>query len=919
MPLSLNEIRRRAIEFSKEWENASSERADKQTFYNDFFNVFGISRRRVASFEQPAKKLGDNYGAIDLFWKGTLIVEHKSKGKDLTKAYSQALEYFAGLSEKELPKYVIVSDFQKFRLYDLDKGPDAFKEFDLKNLHKNIQLFSFISGYEKVEYKEQDPVNIPAAELMGELHDKLKESGYSGHELEVFLVRILFCLFAEDTGIFEKSLFSRYLKEKTNEDGSDLGAKINDLFQTLNTPYDKRSKLLDESLNNFPYVDGSLFEERLLTPAFNSIMRTALLDCADFNWSKISPAIFGAMFQSIMDPEKRRNLGGHYTSEQNIMKVIKSLFLDDLHREFEKCKNDKNKLQEFHLKLRQLKFLDPACGCGNFLVITYRELRLLEISILKAIYKGKERFLSIHDLSIIDVDAMYGIEIEEFPAKIAEVALWLMDHQMNVRLSEELGKHYVRIPLKKSASIIKGNALQLDWGKIISPEKLNFILGNPPFVGKKEQNTDQKADMELIFGKVKGAGVLDYVSCWYVKAAEYIQRTRILIGFVSTKSITQGEQVGVLWGHLFQRYHLKIHFAHRTFVWESEARGKAHVHVVIIGIGAFDTGSKRIYDYEPNKEEATFATVRNISPYLVEGGDMYIVSRSKPICPVPEIMEGSALIDDGHLLLSKSEAEDLRKSYSATKNWLRPFYSGDDFINGNHRWCLWLDGVDPKELRKCQPVMDRVEAVQTFRAQSDRAATKVLANCPSVFGELRQPRSRYIFVPKTSSEHRLYIPIAFMPPEAVINNTSLFIDGAQLYHFGFLCSTMHMAWLRQVGGRLKSDYRYSNKLVYNNYPWPSAASDKQQAAVEVAAQAVLDARAKYPSSTLADLYDPLAMPADLLKAHQALDRAVDRCYRPDAFPSDRHRVEYLFALYEKYTSPMNNYFDPKKKRKAKNT
>ena len=359
-----------------------------------------------------------------------------------------------------------------------------------------------------------------------------------------------------------------------------------------------------------------------------------------------------------------------------------------------------------------------------------------------------------------------------------------------------------------------------------------------------------------------------------------------------------------MWGHLFQHYHLKIHFAHRTFAWESEARGKAHVHVVIIGFGAFDTGNKRIYDYEANKDSASFAAVRNISPYLVEGSDMFIVSRSKPLFPVPEIMEGSALIDDGHLLLNESEAEMLRGAYPAAKNWLRPFYSGEEFINGTRRWCLWLDGVNPKELRECPPIMHRVEAVQVFRAQSDRAATKALANCPCVFGEVRQPRGRYIFVPKTSSERRLFVPIGFMPPEAVINNTSLFIDGAQLYHFGILCSTMHMAWLRQVGGRLKSDYRYSSKLVYNNYPWPAAVTDKQRAAVEAAAQAVLDARAQYPTSTLADLYDPLTMPAPLLKAHQQLDRAVDRCYRPEPFPSDRHRVEYLFALYEQLTAPL---------------
>ena len=453
-------------------------------------------------------------------------------------------------------------------------------------------------------------------------------------------------------------------------------------------------------------------------------------------------------------------------------------------------------------RLRGLHFLDPACGCGNFLVITYRELRLLEIDILKLLYAdSRERELDIQRLSLVDVDAFYGIEISEWPARIAEVAMWLMDHQMNIRLSEAFGQYFVRLPLKKSPTIVCDNALRLDWKIILSPQQCNYVLGNPPFSGKKEQNAQQKVDMNLVFGKLKGAGVLDYVCCWYMKAGAYIQETRVRVGFVSTNSITQGEQVSVLWNAMFHYYHVKIDFGHRTFAWESEARGKAHVHVVIIGFGVGDVAIKRLYDYESDAQYPTLSVVRNISPYLVEGSDMIISSRSAPLCVVPEIMEGSALIDDGHLLMSATEATEFQKQWPNFKKWLRPFYSGDEFINGARRSCLWLADVNPRQLRECPPVLDRVEKVRAFRLQSDRTATRELAQTPTLFGELRQPRHRYLFIPKTSSERRRFVPMGFMPPEAVINNTSLFIDDAKPFHFGVLTSAMHMAWMRQICGR----------------------------------------------------------------------------------------------------------------------
>ncbi len=929
MPLSWNEIRHRAIAFSKDWTGAKSERAEKQTFWNEFFNVFGIRRRVVASFEEPVKNISGDYGYIDLFWPGIVLIEHKSFGKDLGKAESQAFRYLQDLArdgrEKEIPRYVIVSDFARIALHDLepedqrhlplfDNRRVATIEFPLADFHKLIHAFAFIPGYKQHKFEEQDPINIEAVEIMGRLHDTLEAGGYSGHQLERFLVRILFCLFAEDTGIFERESFKLYLLNRTAGDGSDLGLHLARLFDVLNTPPDKRQKNLDETLAAFRYVNGDLFAENLRFADFNSDMRNALLACTHFDWSRISPAIFGSLFQAVMEPKERRQIGGHYTNERDILKVIRSLFLDDLRADFERAKSSKAELRRFHEKIAGLRFLDPACGCGNFLVITYRELRLLEIEILKLLYPNAQQELDIQRLSLVDVDAFYGIEISEWPARIAEVAMWLMDHQMNIRLSEAFGQYFVRLPLKKSPTIVCGNALRLGWKKILPPDKCSFVLGNPPFGGKQFGNAEQKADMEIVCGNVKGGGVLDYVTGWYFKVGEYIQNTSIQVGFVSTNSISQGEQVGILWNELFKRYHLRIHFAHRTFSWASEARGKAHVHVVIIGFGAFDTGGKRIYDYDSESGKVTVSPARNISPYLIEGSDIVVLSRSSPVSQAPEIIFGNMPNDGGHLILTDIEKTKLLKNEPAAKKFIRPFLGAEEFIHGRYRWCLWLKDASPAELRALPEVMERVQGVRKHRQASSRETTCELAKTPTLFGEIRQPDNEYLLIPSVSSETRRYIPIGFMPKTVIGSNLVLFVPDATFYHFGVLSSAMHMAWVKQVCGRLESRYRYSNRLVYNNYPWPERPTAKQRAAVEAAAQAVLDARKKFPDATLADLYDPLAMPPALVKAHAGLDRAVDLCYRPQAFENDRHRVEYLFALYEKLTAPL---IPPAKKARRK--
>lgn len=962
MALSWNEIKDRALNFSKEWAETSNEEADAKPFLVEFFNVFGISSKRVGTFEHRVKKLDEKDGYIDLLWKGTILIEMKSRGKNLDKAYQQAIDYTHGLKQHELPKYILVSDFENFQLYDLEE--DKHIEFKLNDLVNNVQHFGYILGYQKKVYKEQDPANIKAAELMGKLHDRLKEIGYNGHPLEVYLVRILFLLFSEDTTIFNKQQFQDYIEQRTNEDGSDLAAKLQELFQVLNTPKENRFKNLDEQLDDFPYVNGKLFEEILPMASFDTKMRQALLDCCYIDWSKISPAIFGSMFQSVMNPTERRNLGAHYTSETNILKLIKPLFLDELWQEFESVKDNKNKLPEFHKKLSTLKFLDPACGCGNFLVITYRELRLLELEILRSLYKSGQRVMDIGAIIWLNVDQFYGIEYEEFPARIAEVAMWLIDHQMNMLISNEFGQYYARLPLKKGAKIFHGNALQTDWNNLIRKQDIeitannttvtlnepeaeyttvniktinlniidervqgkeriltrstfDYILGNPPFIGSKIMTQIQRDEVAKEFGNMAGSGVLDYVTAWYVKAAKLIQNTRTKCAFVSTNSITQGEQVGILWNVLMNMYGIKIHFAHRTFKWSNEAKGNAAVYCVIVGFANFDTNNKSIFEYEDIKGEAHEIKAKNINPYLVDAKDIFIEKRTNPICNVPKMSFGNMPLDGGHLILSDEEKIEFLIKEPKAEKFILPLISAYEFLNGQKRWCLWLVDAEPNELKQMPEVLKRVEAVKRFRIESLRKQTREKANYSTLFGEIRDFGERYVVVPRVSSENRKYIPIGFFDKNFIISDTCMGIPNCNQYEFGVLMSAMHMAWVKSVCGRLKSDFRYSKDIVYNNYPWPENPNEKRVKAIETAAQKVLDARLQFPNSSLADLYDPLTMPTALVKAHNELDKAVDLAYRPQPFTSEANRMVYLFELYEKYTADLFTNEKTKKKKLRK--
>ncbi|HZF98390.1 MAG TPA: DNA methyltransferase, partial [Pseudoxanthomonas sp.] len=876
MPLSWNEIKDRALRFSRAWAGTTSERAESQTFWNEFFAIFGVDRRRVAVFEQKARRFdGTRHGRIDVFWPGVMLAEHKSGGRDLDAAFDQATDYFAGLADAELPRHVVVSDFARFRVYDLETGEPP-EEFALADLQRHVRRFGFIAGYQVRTFKEEDPVNVQAAERMGRLHDALKAAGYEGHALEVLLVRLLFCLFADDTGIFPRHAFHDLIAQRTGIDGGDLGGWLARLFQVLNTAPARRQTTLDAQLADFPYVNGKLFEEALPLADFDARMRALLLDASALDWSRISPAIFGSMFQSVMDARARRNLGAHYTSEKNILKLIGPLFLDELKAELDRAGQNEKALAQLHRKLATLTFLDPACGCGNFLVIAYRELRLLELEVLKRRFAIQRSLLAhVTDHVLVDVDQFFGIEIEEFPAQIAQVAMWLMDHQMNLRVDEQFGEHVVRLPLKKSATIVHGNALRIDWSDVVPVAKLSYILGNPPFVGKKEQSAAQKADMAVVFSGIKGAGLLDFVAAWYLKAAKIMQKmASVQTAFVSTNSITQGEQVAVLWPEIYRRG-VHIAFAHRTFKWSSEARGKAAVHCVIIGL-SMQPADRRLFDYEKPDIEPLERNVQAINPYLVDGQDIWLENRSAPLNCAKPLTYGSFALDDGNYTLNGEARQNLLQEEKEAEQFLRQFIGGQELLHSEQRWCLWLKGTSPEQLRSMPAVMKRVDAVRKWRLKSNRETTRSLASTPTLFAEIRQPTAgSYVAIPTVSSERRPYIPIAFLDSKTIASNQIYVLADATFYHFGVLHSHMHMAWVQAVCGRLESRYRYSAGIVYNNFPWPDLLDDKRRTAIETAAQGVLDARAQFPGSTLADLYDPLTMPPALVKAHQALDRAVD--------------------------------------------
>jgi hypothetical protein len=900
MPFSLAELRHRAADFARQHALDHDEKSQAQDFMRDFFDVFTPQGRRRARFEDGTQ------GYIDALWPGTLLVEMKSLGRDLDAAHTQALDYLPRLPQAHLPGFVLVSDFAQLRLYDLDQG--LRHDFALAELPEHLHLFGFLSGYRPAgTQRPEDPANAEAAELMAQLHDALLADGYAGHPLEVLLVRLLFCLFAEDTAIFDTAEFRALLEEHTAPTGHDLGAKLGELFAVLDTPAEARSRALPAHLANFPYVNGALFSENFRPATFTEATRQRLIDCTYFDWSRISPAVFGSLFQSIADPKQRRTLGAHYTSEPNILKVLDPLLLDGLRGELAIAGTARAPLTRLQQKLAALRLLDPACGCGNFLVVAYRELRLLEHEILDRLFArgvAQGTSLNLALLQLVRVEQVAGIEVEEFAARIAEVALWLMDHQLNLALSARFDQRYVRLPLTSGARIVNANALRVDWPAEFP--KLNYIVGNPPFVGQAMQTTAQKADVAAAGQGLGSVGALDFVAGWYLKAAQYLQNTPAQVAFVSTNSIMQGEQVAILWGELVNRYGLDILFAHRTFKWSNEARSNAAVYCIIVGLARSGTsGPRQLFDYDKPTAEPLRRIVSHINPYLVDAPTVFVANRSKPLSPnIPPMLWGNKPSDGGNLILSAEEKKALVDAEPEAAQWLRRYVGGDDLINKKERYCLWLPGISPSQLRAMPQVLARVEEVRKMRASSKAPSTQKKAATPTLFVQISQSNTDYLAVPEVSSERRQYIPVAFLDKEVIASNTVQMVPNATPYLFGLITSAMHMTWMRQVCGRLKSDFRYSNSLVYNNFPFPPAPTEGQQHVVAAAAEAVLAARASFPTESLAALYDPGTMPPALARAHQALDRAVDRCYRPQPFATELARLEFLFGLYQQLSVPV---------------
>lgn len=936
MTIINNVMLENAEAFIIKWKGTTSERGEAQSFTNDFFKIFGLDRKNLAQFEKPIQKKNESgVGFADLFWSGKLIIESKSahldKPKNWEKTLLQAEEYIDNLLPHQKPKFIMLMNFKRIQKYEVNilvSGKVKIKfltEVPIEDLSKRLNEFAFFLEFASQLETDEEKVNQEAARRIANVYDAIERKGYDSNEISILLARILFCLFAEDTGIFERKQFENYVKSST---GKTLGNKLLELFEVLNSPVDKRKKITSE-LEKFPYVNGGLFDSRLSkVPHTTDALRDALINCCTYDWSDISPVIFGSLFQAVMDNVERRTLGAHYTSEKNILRVLKPLFLDELQNEFENLKSSDTALENFRKKISGLTFLDPACGCGNFLVVAYRELRLLDIEFLR---KKEEEFKKrskgetqvITDSSLINnihLDNFYGYEIDPTSAMIAEVAMWLTQHQMNMRLESQFGKAVPTIPLHEAANIINENSLHINWEgkkrfvKNKGDEKVvfDYIVGNPPFIGSNIMNEKQRDSIVKVFENIQGAGVLDYVTGWYIKAAKYIQNKKTKAAFVSTNSIVQGEQTSILWGQMLNKYNIKIHFAHRTFKWSNEAKGNAAVYCVIIGFANFDISNKSIFDYDDIKGEPQKLKAKNINPYLIEGKDILITKKSNPICKVPQIFKGNQPTDGGYLILSEDEKNEYLSKEPKGKKFIKNLVSGREFLNGINRYCFWItDSFN--EIRELPILQERIKKCKETRLKSSFADTRKLSERPYQFRDLKNPET-FIVIPATTSENRKYIPFAFLNKDFIPSNSVYIISDANLFHFGVLMSKMHMAWVKTVCGRLESRYRYSKDIVYNNFPWPENPYNTHVKAVEIAAQKVLETRLQFPKSSLADLYDPHAMPPSLIKAHNELDKAVDKCYSSSSFQNDSKRMEFLFDLYEKYTGDL---FSESKSKKLK--
>lgn len=918
----MTDTQRRAAakQFATDWQGKGYEKGHSQTFWLSLLQkVYGVEEPdKFITFEDQI--MLDHTSFIDGFIPSThVLIEQKSLGKELNKPikqsdgsllspFQQAKRYAAELPYSQRPRWIVTCNFAEFYVYDMERPTGDPEVIRLCDLEKEYYRLQFLVDTGDTNIKKEMEVSLQAGEIVGVLYDALlkqykdPEAEDTLKSLNALCVRLVFCLYAEDAGIFgSKSMFHDYLRDIP---AGGVRKALVELFRTLDQKPEQRDKYLADdnpALAAFPYVNGGLFsDENIEIPPFTEELKALLLEKAseDFDWSAISPTIFGAVFESTLNPDTRRSGGMHYTSIENIHKVIDPLFLDGLRSELEEIKEiavdktRKARLSAFQAKLAGLTFLDPACGSGNFLTETYLSLRKLENEVLRC--STDQISMDLEGIIQVSIGQFYGIEINDFAVTVAKTALWIAESQMMKETEDVVHMSLDFLPLKSYANITEGNALRLDWENVVPKHELNYIMGNPPFVGARLMDASQKEDINAIFPGWKNAGNLDYVSCWYKKATDFMEGTTIHSALVSTNSVTQGESVANLWKPLFESG-IHIDFAHRTFRWDSEAKIKAHVHCVIVGFSvAPNSVPKVIYTAERPQ------VVQNINGYLVDGPSVFIENRKKPICDVPNVVFGNMPNDGGHLSdYSDEEKTEIVSAYPDAKPMFRRFMGATEFINNKVRWCLWLNGISPSTMKKIPPVMEAVSAVKTMRENSSRIPTQKLAETPTLFGEIRQPDTEYIIIPRHSSQNRKYVPMGFVSPDIICGDANLLLPEATLYHFGIMISNVHNAWIRTVCGRIKSDFRYSVNIVYNNFPWPTP-TDAQKAKIEQTAQAILDARALYPDCSLADLYDEIAMPPELRKAHQQNDRAVMQAYGFDvATTTETSCVAELMRMYQK--------------------
>lgn len=907
-----------AAEFAERWKGRGYERGESQPFWIDLLsNVYGIETPSGGFITFEDHRMVDASNFIDGRIPSTkVLIEQKSLGKDLRKGilqsdgsllnpFQQARRYVVSLPVSEHPRWIVTCNFSEFLVYDMEQPNGEPEQILLENLGKEYYRLHFLVDAKSEHLSKEMEVSMQAGEIVGRIYEALlKQYDDNSPEalrwLNILCVRLVFCLYAEDAGVFSRDQFHDFL---VIYEAKDLRRALRDLFEVLNTPLEKRSKYLQEELAAFPYTNGGLFEEEIEIPQFTEELKQTLLQNAslDFDWSEISPTIFGAVFESTLNPETRRSGGMHYTSIENIHKVIDPLFLNDLRNELdeileEKVEKQRNqKLDAYQDKLASLTFLDPACGSGNFLTETYLSLRRLENEAIRERYHGQMMMGEFLNPVKVSIQQFYGIEINDFAVTVATTALWISEAQMLSATERIMHQMIDFLPLKSYVNIVEGNALRIDWESVVPKEKLNYIIGNPPFVGYAYQTKEQKDDLKDL---MKGFGNnIDYVAGWYYKASQLIMNTNTRCALVSTNSITQGEQVAAIWKPMFEKFGIHFDFAYRTFRWDSEATLKAHVHCVVIGFSSSDCKGEKIIYLNNNQS----VSASNINGYLLNAPTVFIEKNSKPLCDVPPMIRGSSPIDDGNLLLTIEEKDDYLLKEPQGEKFLRPFMMGKDFIDRKPRWCFWLVGANPSELKGCPILMKRIEAVRDFRLKSSKAATVQSAATPTLFGEMRPCDSDYVAIPKVTSENRRYVPIEYLKYDIIAGDKLFQMPHASLYHFGVLTSNVQMAWMRAVCGRLKSDYSYSNTIVYNNFPWPNP-TDEQKCKIEVTAQAILDARAHYPDSSLADLYDELTMPVELRRAHQENDRAVMAAYGFNVKTmTESQCVAELFKLYKQLT------------------